>query len=119
MPMKRTNLFIIVSIVTSALLTVNLAGCSKDKPQVRILNQRNEIVDVQLKRQSGNTYNFNDIGGNSTTGYTDLEASSYEVDVKVKVISASATTFFSAGENETYTIIIQNTKPPTVRVVKP
>jgi hypothetical protein len=100
-------------------LLIGLASCSSDPPRVRILNQRSEITDVQLKRSSGNTYNFNDVGPSSTTGYTEVEPSSFEVDAKVEGVSPSATTFFSAVEDETYTVVVINSNPPTVRVDRP
>ncbi len=109
----------ILRTVFSFCLLISLASCSTDPPRVRISNQRTEITDVQLKRSSGNTYNFNDVGASSATGYTEVEPSNYEVDAKVEGISASATSYFTADEDESYTVVILNTTPPTVRVDKP
>lgn len=100
-------------------VALGIAACSSDPPRVRVSNQRSEVVDVQLKRSSGNTYNYNDVGAASTTGYIDVETTSYEVDAKVEGISASATTFFGASEDETYTVVVLDTDPPTVRVDQP
>lgn len=112
--MKKT-----LAAVATIMLCLSLFGCSKDKPKVRVNNQRSEITDVQLKRQSGNTYNINDVGGSSTTGYIEVDVSTYEVDVKPENVSGNATTFFTAEEDKLYTIVVLNTNPPTVRVDTP
>ncbi len=96
-----------------------MVGCSKDKPKVRVSNQRNDITDVQLKRQSGNTVNINDVGANATTGYIEVDVSNYEVDAKPENVSGNATTFFNAQEDKLYTIVVLNTTPPSVRVQEP
>ncbi len=110
---------IIVRYVFIVLLSIVLSACSSDPPRVRVSNQRLEITDVQLKRSSGNTYNLNDVGPQITTGYLEVEPSSYEVDAKVEGVSPSATTHFTAHEDESYTIVVLNTIPPTLRVDKP
>ena len=100
-------------------LLIGLSACTSDPPRVRVSNQRTEITDVQLKRSSGNTYNINDVGASIATGYIEVEPSNYEVDANVEGISPSATTFFTADEDESYTIVVLNTTPPTLRVDKP
>jgi hypothetical protein len=97
-------------------LLFGLAACSPDPPRVRVTNQRAEITDVQLKRSSGSTYNINDVGPRSTTGYVEVDPVTYEVDAKVEGISPNATTFFTAEEDRTYTVVVLSTTPPTVRV---
>ena len=96
-----------------------LTSCTSEPPKVRVSNQRAEITDVQLKRSDGNTYNINDVGPNISTGYIEVEPSNYEVDGNVEGVSPSATTFFSASEDESYTIVVINSNPPTLRVDKP
>lgn len=110
---------IMIRALIVAVLLMSLSACSSDPPRVRVSSQRPEITDVQLKRSSGNTYNINDVGANSTTGYTEIDPSNYEVDAKVEGVSPSATTFFTADEDESYTIVVLNTTPPTLRVDKP
>ncbi len=100
-------------------LLLSLSACASDPPRVRVSNQRSEITDVQLKRSRGNTYNFNDVGRSSATGYIEVEQSAYEVDAKPEGVSPSATTFFTADEDQSYTVVVINTTPPTVRVDKP
>lgn len=112
--MQKMSHFIVI-----LFLIVGLSSCSSDPPRVRVSNQRTEITDVQLKRSGGNTYNLNDVGPNSATGYINVDPSNYEVDGKVEGISPSATTFFTANEDESYTIVVLNTTPPTLRVDRP
>lgn len=112
--MKKT-----LATVATIVLCLSLFGCSKEKPKVRVNNQRPQITDVQLKRSGGNTYNMNDVGGNSTTGYIEVDVSNYEVDAKPENVTGNATTFFLAEEDKTYTIVVLNTTPPTVRVDTP
>lgn len=109
----------LLATVATIVLCLSLFGCSKDKPKVRVSNQRNDITDVQLKRQTANTININDVGANSTTGYIEVDVSNYEVDAKPENVSGNATTFFMAEEDKTYTIVVLNTNPPTVRVDTP
>lgn len=112
--MKKIFLVLMVCV-----LSLSVDGCSKNKPKVRVSNQRADITDVQLKRSGGNTYNMNDVGGNSTTGYIEVDVSNYEVDAKPENVSGNATTFFMAEEDKSYTIIVLNTTPPSVRVDTP
>jgi hypothetical protein len=63
--------------------------------------------------------NINDVGPNSTTGYIEVPTSQYEVDVNIENVSPSTTTFFTASGDESYTIAVLNTVPPTVRVDRP
>lgn len=110
------------NLIMCLMIFFSLAGftsCTSDPPKVRVSNQRAEITDIQLKRSNGNTYNINDVGPNTSTKYIEVEPSNYEVDGKVEGISPSATTFFSASEDESYTIVVINSNPPTLRVDKP
>jgi hypothetical protein len=108
-----------ILIIAATATLIGLVGCSKDKPKVRVTNQRGDITDVQLKRSAGNTYNINDVGANATTGYIEVDVSNYEVDAKPENVSGNATTFFNAQEDKLYTIVVLNTTPPTVRVQEP
>jgi hypothetical protein len=99
--------------------TIFVVGCSEDPPRVRVSNLRPTVADVQLKPPSGSTVNINDVGPNSTTGYIEVPTSQYEVDVNIESVSASATTFFTASGDESYTIAVLSTDPPTVRVDRP
>jgi hypothetical protein len=105
--------------VIAAAIFISAGGCSKDPPKVRASNQRPTVADVQLKPPSGSTVNINDVGPSSTTGYIEVPESQYEVDVNIENVSASATTFFTASEDESYTIVVLNTDPPTARVDSP
>jgi hypothetical protein len=96
-----------------------LSACSTEPPRVRVSNQQGLIVDVQLKRSGGNTYNINDVSGFSATGYIDVDRSVYEVDAKLEDNNKHATTHFTAEEDQTYTIIVTGANPPAVTVVKP
>lgn len=108
-----------IATCAALVLCIIMIGCSKDKPRVRVDNQRNDITDVQLKRSSGNTYNINDVGHHAKTSYIEVDVSNYEVDAKPEGVSGNATTHFVAEEDETYTVVVLNTTPPSVRVDKP
>ncbi len=109
----------ISGVMLLAAVLVSLAGCTEDAPRVRVLNLRPTTVDVQLKPRSGSTININDVGPRSATGYVDIPATAYEVDAKVENVSASATTFFTADMDQTYTVVVLDGDPPTVRVDRP
>ena len=105
--------------LVGATILIGVLGCSKDPPKVRASNQRPTTAHVQLKPPSGSTININNVGPGSTTGYIEVPESQYEVDVNIENVSASATTFFTASEDESYTIVVLNTDPPTARVDSP
>jgi hypothetical protein len=109
----------IIRYIVLTALVITLSACSPDPPRVRVSNQRSQTTDVQLKRSSGNTYNINDVGPSIATGYIEVDPSSYEVDAKIEGVSASATSFFTADEDQSYTVVVINSDPPTVRVDKP
>ncbi len=107
--MKRIIIFI-------AVIFVSIVACSKELPRVRVQNQHSQVVDVALKPPSGSTININDVSGSSQTSYIEVPPSNYEVDVNIENISSKITTHFLAEEDKSYTIVVENTSPPVVKV---
>ncbi|OFV91458.1 MAG: hypothetical protein A3G76_15595 [Acidobacteria bacterium RIFCSPLOWO2_12_FULL_65_11] len=105
--------------MTVVVLALNLIGCSQDPPTVRVRNERPTEADVQLKPPSGSTINISDVAPGATTGYLSVGASNYEVVVNITNVSESPTTFFNAGTDRSYTIVVVNSTPATVRVDAP
>lgn len=103
-------------IVLAAAVLMILAACNPESPRVRVQNQNSQIIDVALKPPSGSTININDVSGGNQTSYIEVTSSNYEVDVNIENVSSNITTHFQAEEDNSYTIIVSNTTPPTVIV---
>ena len=93
-----------------------VSGCSSDPPSARVFNERPTKANVQIKAQSGNTININDVGGGATTNYQDINTGSQVVTAVIQNESVSPTVSFNAEEDNNYTIVVVNSTPPTLRV---
>lgn len=108
----RTKILLI-----AGLLFVFIA-CNPEAPKVRVQNQNAQVADVALKPPSGSTININDVSAGAQTSYIEVPSSNYEVDVNIENVSPDITTHFYAEEDNSYTIVVSNTTPPTVIVRK-
>lgn len=103
-------------VILAAVILFLFAACSQESPRVKVQNQNSQIVDVALKPPSGSTININDVSGGSQTSYIEVPSSNYEVDVNIENVSSKITTHFHADKDNSYTIVVSNTTPPTVIV---
>lgn len=104
-------------LLIAALLFVFVA-CNPEAPKVRVQNQNSQIADVALKPPSGSTININDVSPGAQTSYIEVPSSNYEVDINIENVSPNITTHFFAEEDNSYTIVVSNTTPPSVIVRK-
>lgn len=103
-------------LVTACAFLLSVVGCSDEPPSVRVHNERATKANVQIKSQSGNTININDVGSATTTNYQDLDVGAHVVSAVIQDESLSPTVGFNAEENTNYTIVVVNSTPPSLRV---
>lgn len=93
-----------------------IVACSDEPPSIRVSNQNPNKTNVQIKLSNANTININDVQPNATTNYQEIVDG---VVVATAVIQNEKTTpsnTFSAAKNRNYTVVIQNSTPPTIKI---
>ena len=100
-----------------------LLGCSKDEtpipPQFRVQNLRLTKANLQIQTSGGNTININGVGHDSTTTYQSASEGQIMATASIQNETASPTTSFNAQNGGSYTIVVDTTTPPTLKVVSP
>lgn len=102
--------------LSAMLLLVGAWGCSTEPPSVRVFNERSSKANLQIKPNSGNTFNINDVAGGTATGFQDISTGQYVVTASIQDESASPTVGFNASDDNNYTIVVVSGNPPTLRV---
>jgi hypothetical protein len=97
-------------------LLLSVVGCTDDPPSIRVYNERPTKANVQVKAQSGNTININDVASTATTNYQDVAVGAHLVTAVIQNESVSPSVAFEASENTNYTIVVVNSTPPSLRV---
>lgn len=109
--MKRKIIYLVLLIVA-----VTCLACSEEPPSVRVKNDRNEKVNIQVKQSNDNTINFNDVSGGSVTGYRDIAEGTCVATAVIQNEEESPSISFGASNDNYYTIVIENGNPPKLRV---
>lgn len=109
--MKKSLSFLLMLVFGIAMV-----GCSEEAPSVRVVNERPTKANVQVKLQSSNTININDVAAGQTTSYQGITAGTCEATAVIQNESVSPVTGFSAENDRNYTIVVANTTPPTLKV---
>jgi hypothetical protein len=92
-------------------------GCADDPdPKFRIMNDRSEKANVQIKTTGGNTININDVSAGQITDYQTAAEGNIEIAVVLQNEPVSPTTQFFAEKGKNYTIVIEKGLIPTLRV---
>jgi hypothetical protein len=117
-----------LSIVLIIGLLLGLSGCaggltgskSAFAPKFRVQNARATEASLQVKTSGGNTININNVMPGTTSLYQEVTSGRVDVTVMIKGESNNpySGSFFAVG-NQTFTVTIANTMPPTVTVVSP
>lgn len=105
--------YVAISLIT--FIMVNVA-CSEEPPSVRIKNERTTKANVQIKQADGNTININDVAGGTVSGYRDLVEGSTEATAVIQDEQISPSIPFVAANDRSYTVVVTNSNPPTLRV---
>ncbi len=107
----KKNLLILLSVFV--LLTI---ACSEEPPSVRVKNERTVKANVQIKQADGNTININDVESGITTGFRDIVEGSTKATAVIQDESVSPEVSFNTTKDINYTVVIENSNPPKLRV---
>jgi hypothetical protein len=109
---------ILAGILSLAFL-IAIIGCSDEAdPQFRIRNERSDKANVQIQTSGGNTININDVVAGQTTAYQTAAEGNITATAVIQNESVSPTATFFAAKDTRYTIVIQTSNPPSLRVVR-
>ena len=109
--MKKTTFYII-----TAILLLNIIGCSEEPPSIRTNNQLLSKVNVQFKT-SNNTVNQNDLLPAVMTNYQDISEGRVQVTANIQNESVVPAIEFNASNDNNYTILIVDSSPPILKII--
>jgi hypothetical protein len=113
----------LLSIFIGMVFLTYLLSCSDSEsstpPQFRVHNIRLTKANLQIQTSGGNTININDVGHDSTTTYQSASQGLIEATATIQNETVSPTTSFNAANGGSYTIVVDTTTPPTLKVVSP
>ncbi|MBN1448785.1 MAG: hypothetical protein JXA28_12715 [Bacteroidetes bacterium] len=101
----------------SICILVALTACSEENPSVRVRNDLDKKVNVQLKPAAGNTININDVEPGSTSATVDVEEGVWTATAAIQSLSITPEQTFQADNDMLYTVVIVNTDPPGMQVL--
>lgn len=107
---------ILIGILSLAFI-IAIIGCSDNiNPKFRVHNERTTKANVQIQTSGGNTINLNDVQPGQATAFQSAAEGNITAKAVIQDESVSPTITFYAIYDEQYTIVIQTTTPPTLRV---
>jgi hypothetical protein len=98
------------------LIAASLMACTDKSPNVKIVNQATNKANVQLKFSNSNTININDVAGGQTTTPQEIPEGSCVVTAVIQNVSNSPTATFNSSKNKTYSVVIVNSNPISIRI---
>lgn len=103
--------------ILSLVFMIAITGCTdKTNPKFRVLNERSTKANVQIQTTGGNTINLNDVQPGQATAFHSAAEGNITATAVIQNESVSPTITFFAIYDEEYTIVIQTTTPPSLRV---
>jgi len=109
----------ILSLLTVSLLAV-AAGCSTDPedspPKFRVSNERTTNASLQVKTSGGNTININNVTPGQITEFSEVAEGVVDVTVTIQGETNAIMGSFMAEKNRSFTVVVANTTPPTLRI---
>ena len=110
-----------IILIAACWLTFGLASCSDDPapPQFRVKNERATKASLQVQTSNGNTININNVDAGTTSAYQGVAAGVVDVTVQITGETGDFTASFTAINDQTFTIVVANTTPPTINIVSP
>ncbi|MCB2206641.1 hypothetical protein KQI65_18010 [bacterium] len=105
------------SLLTVLIAFTLLTACSDDDPSLRVRNDLDVKVNVQLKPDAGNTINMNDIAGGSESGFMTVQDGWWTATASVQSSNAEPEARFEVKNNMNYTVVIVNTDPPEMQIL--
>lgn len=105
-----------VSVLTLSLIFL---GCSGDAPRIRAQNNRPTKVTIAVKPISGSTIHISDVKPGAMTTYIEIQEGSYEVEANIEGGTETPATTLNTAKYGSYTIVVINSSPATVRIDSP
>jgi hypothetical protein len=105
-----------VSLLLFVLLGIAAGGCSDDPPSLRVRNDYSKKANLQFKPAGAATFNVNDVEAGAVREYGEIGEVEHQVSATIQSESAAPAAVFTAKSNYTYTVVVTNTTPPTLRV---
>ena len=103
-------------------LMMSVVACSTDPenpPKFRIRNDRATDANLQVKTSGGNTININNVKPGTTSDYQEVATGQVDITVTIQGQSGQYTASFLAQINQSYTVVVANTTPPSINVISP
>jgi hypothetical protein len=98
------------------IIAVTFMACADKSPNVKVVNQTTNKANVQLKFSNSNTININDVAGGQTTTPQEIPEGSCVVTAVIQNVSNSPTATFNSSKNKTYSVVIVNSNPISIRI---
>ena len=111
-----------LSVLILAGLLLASVSCSTDPealPKFRVRNDRATDASLQVKTSGGNTININNVQPGTTSAYQEVAKGQIDITLTIQGESGDFTGSFLALTNQTYTVVVANTTPPSVNIVSP
>jgi len=103
-------------------LMMSVVACSTDPenpPKFRVRNDRATDASLQVKTSGGNTININNVAPGTTSAYQEVATGQVDITVTIQGQSGQYTAGFLAQINQSYTVVVANTTPPSINVISP
>lgn len=101
---------------------ISVVGCSTDPEnpaKFRVQNNRATDASLQVKTSGGNTININNVKPAATSDYQEVATGQVDITVNIQGVSEQYTAGFRAEINQSYTVVVANTTPPSINVISP
>jgi hypothetical protein len=106
-----------INLFAVLLVLIFLGACSEENPGIRVRNDLDKKVNMQLKPAAGNSININDVEPGSTSAAVDVEEGVWTATASIQSLSVSPEHTFQADNDMLYTVVVVNTDPPVLQVL--
>lgn len=103
---------LIVSILSALLLVLCNSCSSNSDPQLRIRNEQQNKVNVNIQSSENNKFSINDIAPGQMTNYQRVS----EGNITAINITQNESISFLAAKNIRYTVVIRTGNPPALHI---
>lgn len=98
------------------LLALAFTACSEEDPTIRIKNDLDVKVNVQLKPDAGSTININDVAAGTISDMVTVQEGGWSASASVQSSSAEPSAVFVAENDMEYTLVIKDENGPMMEV---
>ncbi|MDP3150838.1 MAG: hypothetical protein Q8N83_17100 [Ignavibacteria bacterium] len=107
---------ILLGIISIAFLLSFISCADEADPKFRVMNERENKTNLQIQTSGGNTININDVVAGQPTAYQSAASGNITATAVIQNESVSPTITFYASKDTRYTIVVQISDPPKLRV---